>query len=92
MKHRKKAAALAVACAVSGTWQGAAAQTTTPHRLEEVNVTDSRIEPAPVPAGKLNDPTLAPMRAGTSDTASPTATTAVSSAAANSALYCAFSL
>lgn len=70
MEQRKNAAALAVACAISGAWQGAAAQTAEPQRLEEVTVTGSRIEPAPAPAGKLDDSKLAPMRAATSDTAS----------------------
>ena len=71
MLFNRKPIALAVTFALSAATQYASAQTT-PARsqvLDEVLVSGSRIEPTPSPAGTLGSQSLAPMRAGTSDTA-----------------------
>ncbi|MCP5269379.1 MAG: TonB-dependent receptor [Zoogloeaceae bacterium] len=71
-----KPIAIAIACALSGVWQGATAQTSTASAdakstaLDEIVVSGSRIEPAPAPAGALGDRSLTPLRAATSDSAS----------------------
>ena len=72
MLFNRKPIALAVTFALSAAWQNAGAQTITANSqvLDEIIVRDSRIEPAPAPAGKLGGQSLAPLRAGTSDTAS----------------------
>jgi iron complex outermembrane receptor protein len=71
MLFNRKPIAIAVTFALSAVWQTANAQTGNPasHSLDEVVVSDSRIEPAPTAAGTLNMKSLAPMRASTSDTA-----------------------
>ena len=72
MLFNRKPIALAVTFALSAVWQHASAQTgnTTTQTLDEIIVSGSRIEPAPAPAGKLDNSALSPLRAGTSDTAS----------------------
>ena len=72
MQQTMKPVALAIACAFVGATQGAFAQSaeTRPQSLDEVVVSDSRIVPAPAPAGVVDTGNLAPMRAATSDTAS----------------------
>jgi iron complex outermembrane recepter protein len=70
MRSSKKPIAIAIACALGGAWQGAAAQTSgATQRLDEVVVSGSRIEATPAPAGKLDSTDIAPLRATTSDSA-----------------------
>lgn len=68
MNTTKKPIVIALACALSGAWQGAAAQSS-PSALDEIIVSGSRIEPTPAPAGKLDAQSITPLRAATSDTA-----------------------
>ncbi len=71
MKASKKPIAIAIACALGGVWQESTAQTAAaePATLDPVVIRGGRVEPAPAPAGVLDDKSLVPMRARTSDTA-----------------------
>ncbi|MBW7900890.1 MAG: TonB-dependent receptor [Rhodocyclaceae bacterium] len=68
MQFTKTPIAVAIACLLP---HAAGAQQTPPQRtLDEVVVSGSRIEPTPMPAGRVDGDVLTQLRAGTSDTAS----------------------